>query len=99
MRVENFPMLTVLVLKLTWESISLLCVHNQDQLFQSNMEPPYMGIACGNLLLLYIIIYYLYLFIKCDKEGYTGDAVNTTCYYDIKTDFQYSFRMKEDIDK
>ena len=39
------------------------------------------------------------LFIKCDKEGYTGDAVNTTCYYDIKTDFQYSFRMKEDIDK
>ena len=52
-------MLTVLVLKLTWESISLLCVHNQDQLFQSNMEPPYMGIACGNLLLLYIIYIYL----------------------------------------
>ena len=43
---------------------------------------------------------YLFIFfIKCDKEGYTGDAVNTTCYYDIKTDFQYSFRMKEDIDK
>ena len=52
-------MLTVLVLKLTWESISLLCVHNQDQLFQSKMEPPYMGIACGNLLLLYIIYIYL----------------------------------------
>ena len=52
-------MLTVLVLKFTWESISLLCVHNQDQLFQSNMEPPYMGIACGNLLLLYIIYIYL----------------------------------------
>jgi len=46
-----------------------------------------------------IIELILFLFIKCDKEGYTGDAVNTTCYYDIKTDFQYSFRMKEDIDK
>ena len=40
----------------------------------------------------------LFLFIKCD-EGYTGDAMNSTCYYDVSTGFQYSFRLKENTDK
>lgn len=35
---------------------------------------------------------------KCDAE-YKGNAENGTCYYKVIPDFQYSFRMKPDVDK
>ena len=46
----------------------------------------------------FILYIFVYLFIKCD-DGYTGDAIKNTCYYEIRTDFQYSFRMNKDIDR